>query len=294
MPHDNQQCSTSSLEDTTILRKSLSAKIVAFNKAGSDLFLLNRFEEAFFHYKLSLDLIGNVSQVGVENNFEIKHHIPLHDVVASIWEGQNSSEQSRIHNLTPFPLNSPSDCQNQGEWERISTMIVIYNISLLYFVSNNQQQGTNMLELVLHLGGCLILVDVNLNDERPWQHQEDNSFWQSALVVHLIISVYHLLGLSLYERIQQLNNTVREQNSALSGKSLHVMATAIDLGETRLGNKHPRLASLLITVGYILFNAGYKVDARNAFGRARNISQQAYHDCLKNAIQVSASGAAAA
>jgi len=235
----------------TKMNPKQSDSIVILNQTGNELFKRGLINEASIYYRQAFRcLTGFSSQIGV-----------------TTLKLQQSPLKMLRTQARPLTVKYyVSDIEDFDSWYQIGAMSVMFNIALVYFVTNKLTEAKALLELVLRAAAIQI---PDLHDNTKFSEFLEeiilmNDSEQFSLVV---VFSLHLLGQIVCIKSSQL----RLYNNG-TDEGIRILILAIKLGRSVLTQYHPVIGWICSTLGHALIQAHQFEEAMLTFEHAWSIA----------------------
>jgi len=211
--------------------------IFLLNETGNEFFKVGSISEAAEYYKQAICcLTGSSSGIRVRS-LKLQHRL------LKLLHTQAS----------PLSLQQyDADLEDFDYWHQVSAMSVMFNMALVYFVTNKIAESEGLLVLVLRAAGIQIPV---LDEEtRISEILEEIESKYREQFCHVVVCSLHLLGQILCLQISPLNLNHEQFNDALDD-GIRSLILGIKLGRSYLTRYHPVIGWICSTLGHALIKA---------------------------------------
>jgi len=249
-----------------MLNELSPTNVVLLNKKGIECFYDGYIDRAAEYYEQALKrLFTDSSDMTQEILYSRKRKAPEQVKIADL----SHLTTFRVESFDYDEASEDDDDHDMeyDSWQEMSAIIVIYNLSLVYFVKKQWREAERLLSLLLQAGGIPISNFCDIHDlstaiEETILAHDDRIF---PLVV---VSSYHLLG-----QISCFADGLKATKLEQLCRGMNMFLLAIAVGQSCLSPLHFLVGSAFSTLGHALIYAHCYEEAMGAFARSWDIAR---------------------
>ena len=252
--------------------EALRNEVVKFNQIGMELYELQEFLPASFHFNEALNILLKIADESQKqkNPSTLPHARSKEPSMAP-----NINHSLRRSLLQPLSVDPSVALTESQDWSLVYALTVLHNSALTHYAMGCLDKAEKLL---------LLAVKLLHDDEEESELEGRDTLRIDPDLCVLIMSIYHTLGTVLSYM----------ETESLVQEAMECFVEAANIGMEQLG-EHVLVACVFVSMGRVLVREGYVREASGAYSMASSLygTLQAYSD-TGTVFEVGCHGAAAA